>query len=127
MLALLLAAAVPAPTTAIDAERAFAAMAQAKGQWTAFRHYAAPEGMMFVPEPVKAQEWLKDRKDPPQALRWSPTANFVSCDGSFAVNTGEWRGGKAAGYFTTLWQRKAVGGWHWLIDAGDTLATPRSR
>ena len=38
-LAVLLATAAPHP--AVEAERAFAAMAQTKGQWTAFRAFAA--------------------------------------------------------------------------------------
>jgi hypothetical protein len=124
VIAFLLAA--TAPQGAVAAERAFAAMAQAQGQWTAFRHYAAPGGTMFVPEPVKAQAWLKGRKDPPASIRWSPTASFVSCDGNLAVNTGEWRSGPGAGYFSTVWQRKPDGGWHWLYDGGADLAAPRA-
>lgn len=118
--ALLLAAA--APQTAIDAERAFAAAAERDGQWTAFRHYAAANAMMFVPQPTNAQAWLKDRKDPPQSVRWQPALSFVSCDGKTAVNTGTWqRPDGSVGYFTTVWQRQAGGDWKWLLDTGDTL------
>ena len=45
---------------------------------------------MFVPQPVNAHEFLKDRKDPPKAIDWWPTASYISCDGSLAVNTGGW-------------------------------------
>ena len=118
ILALLLAAATP---SAIDAERAFAADAQKNGQWTAFRNSAAPDAVMFVPEKVNAQTWLKDRADPPASVFWWPGRSYVSCDGSVAVNTGPWvRGyGKAVGYFTTVWQRQADGGWKWIYDGGD--------
>ena len=121
ILALLLAAAAPAPMSAIDAERAFAADAQKEGQWTAFRRYAAPDAVMFVPEKVNAQAWLKDRVDPPTSVYWWPGRSYVSCDGSVAVNTGPWvRGyGKAVGYFTTVWVRQADGGWKWIYDGGD--------
>ena len=121
IIAMLLAAAAPAPITAIDAERAFVADAQKLGQWTAFRKYAADDAVMFVPEKVNAQAWLKDRADPPVSVFWWPGRSYVSCDGSVAVNTGPWvRGyGKAVGYFTTVWIRQADGSWKWIYDGGD--------
>lgn len=121
--ALLLQAA--APQTALDAERAFAATAQAKGQWTASREFAAEDAVMFVPQPVKAQEWLKDRQDPPKSVEWWPTKSYVSCDGNTAVNIGGWkRPGGSVGTFTTIWRRQADGGWKWIYDGGDTLDAP---
>jgi hypothetical protein len=112
-----------APQTAIEAERAFAAAAVRDGQWTAFRRYAAPSAIMFVPQPTSAQTWLKDRKDPPHPVRWQPSLSFVSCDGGTAINTGPWqRADGSVGYFTTVWQRQADGDWKWLLDSGDTLA-----
>jgi hypothetical protein len=127
ILALMLAAAEP-QMTALDAERAFIADAQKLGQWTAFRKYAADDAVMFVPQQVNAQTFLKDRKDPPVSVYWWPGKSFVSCDGSYAVNTGPWvRGyGKAVGYFTTVWKRQADGGWKWIYDGGDGLDTPRA-
>ena len=121
IIALLLAAAAPAPMSAIDTERAFAADAQTSGQWTAFRKYAADDAVMFVPEKVNAQAWLKDRADPPVSVFWWPGRSYVSCDGTVAVNTGPWvRGyGKAVGYFTTIWTRQADGSWKWIYDAGE--------
>ena len=129
--ALLLAAAqptaVPAPT-AIDAERAFAADAQKLGQWTAFKKWAAPDALMFVPQPTKAHDFLKDRKDPPVAVFWWPGRSYVSCDGKTAINTGPWvrQWGKSVGYFTTVWKRQADGGWKWIYDAGDELKIARA-
>ena len=127
--ALLLAGAVvAAPATAVDAERAFAADAQKLGQWTAFRKYAAPDALMFTPQPVNAQAFLKPLKDPPVAVFWWPGRSFVSCDGSVAVNTGPWvrEWGKSVGYFTTIWKRQADGSWKWIYDAGDSLKQPRA-
>jgi len=126
ILALLLAAA--APQTAIDAERAFVADAQTLGQWTAFRKYAADDAVMFVPQQVNAQEFLKGRKDPPTSVYWWPGKSFVSCDGSYAVNTGPWvrQYGKAVGYFTTVWKRQPDGSWKWIYDGGDGLDTARA-
>ena len=127
ILALLLAAAEP-PMTAIDAERAFVADAQKLGQWTAFRKYAADDAIMFVPQKVNAQAFLKDLKDPPASVYWWPGKSFVSCDGSYAVNTGPWvrQWGKAVGYFTTVWKRQPDGSWKWIYDGGDGLTTARA-
>jgi hypothetical protein len=61
-----------APQTAVEAEREFAAMAQVKGQNAAFRAYAGPEALMFVPKATSAHEFLKDQKDPPWNLMWWP-------------------------------------------------------
>lgn len=122
------AATAPAPQTAIDAERVFAADAQKLGQWTAFRRYAADDAVMFVPQPTNAQTWLKDRKDPPISVFWWPGRSYVSCDGSYAVNTGPWvrEWGKSVGYFTTVWQRQPDGSWKWIYDAGDELKQVRA-
>ncbi|MGY4395259.1 ketosteroid isomerase-like protein [Sphingomonas sp. UYAg733] len=127
LFAMLLAAAAPAPAvTAIDAERAFAAVAQTGGQWTAFRRYATDDAMMFVPQPIRAQEFLKDRKDPPKAINWWPTESYVSCDGSLAINTGGWsRPDGAVGYFSTVWVKQPDGNWKWIVDGGGGLEKPR--
>ena len=117
--ALLLQAAVP--DTALEAERAFNAMAQARGQWTAFRTFATPDAVMFNPQPEKVQELLKNAREPKIAVQWWPGESYVSCDGSVAVNTGPWVLPKASGYFTTVWQRQADGGYRWVYDGGDGL------
>ena len=111
--------------SAVDAERAFAAAAAKEGQWTAFRRYAAPDAVMFTPQPVNAQTYLKARKDPPAPLRWSPAESYVACDGTQAVNTGPWRApiGRGGGYFTTVWRREATAGWRWIYDGGDATAS----
>ena len=126
MIAILIAAA--AVTTPLDAERAFAADAQKLGQWTAFAKWSADDALMFVPQPVNAHDFLKGRKDPPVAVFWWPGRSYVSCDGSYAVNTGPWvrEGGKTVGYFTTVWKRQPDGSWKWIYDGGDGLKTPRA-
>jgi hypothetical protein len=124
MLSLLIAAAPIA--SAVDAERAFAADAQRMGQWSAFRKWADPTAVMYDPQAVWAQEFLKDRKDPPRSVEWSAARSWVSCDRRTAVNTGPWRNRsqRSNGYFTTLWMRQASGDWRWTVDGGDTLRTP---
>ena len=126
MLAILLMLADAPQTNVVDAERAFAADAQKDGQWTAFRRWAAADATMFVPQPVKTQAFLKDRRDPPKAIDWWPTAAWLSCDGTLAVDTGGWkRADGSVGYFSTVWQRQPDGGWKWIVDGGDALSVAR--
>lgn len=123
--ALLLAAAAVPPVE--QAERAFASAAQTKGQWTAFREYAAPDAQMLIEGPQPAQPFLKDRKDPPFAVMWWPAHTITACDGSLALSTGPWRrkGGTAMGRYFTIWRHDGSG-WHWIYDGGaqDQSGTP---
>lgn len=120
----MIALALLAGATAIDAERAFAAMAQREGQWTAFRAYATDDAVMFFPQPANVQERLANAKNPRIPVQWWPAASYVSCDGAMAVNTGPWALPKSNGYFTTVWTRQADGGWKWTVDGGDEKPMP---
>lgn len=113
------------PSAVIAAEMAFARLAQTKGQWSAFRETAAPDAVMFQPRMVLAQQWLKDRANPPAALRWQPHSVWSSCDGSLMVTTGAWQGENGRnGWFTTVWQRQPKGGYKWVLDHGDVSHEP---
>ena len=114
------------PSAFIAAEIGFARLAQEKGQWTAFRETAAPDAVMFVPQRVKARDWLKSQKDPAEVVKWQPHAVYVSCDGNAGATTGAWQKGGENGYFTTVWLRDPKkGDLLWTLDHGDTLTTPR--
>ena len=113
------------PSAFIAAEIGFSRLAQDKGQWTAFRETSNPEAVMFVPQRVKARDWLKSQKDPAEAVKWQPHAVYVSCDGNAGATTGAWQKGPANGYFTTIWVRDEKGRINWILDHGDTLAAPR--
>lgn len=127
-LLLILAAADAPAATPVDAERAFAADAKTIGQWTAFRKWSTDDAVMFVPQPTNAHDFLKDRKDPAQAIDWWPTASYISCDGKLAVNTGGWqRPDGKVGYFSTVWRLQPDGGWKWIVDGGDDLKVARRR
>lgn len=113
------------PSKVVATELAFARMAQEKGQWTAFRDYATGDAVMFVPEPVNAQEWLRKQADPAEAVKWQPHEVWSSCDGSLAVTRGAWqRANGTSGYFTTVWQRQQNGEYKWVLDQGDVLTAP---
>ncbi len=94
------------PSAVIAAELGFARLAQEKGQWSAFRATAASDAVMFVPQRVNAQTWLKGRADPATSVRWAPTAVWSSCDGSYAVTRGNWQSANSSGGFVTVWQRQ---------------------
>lgn len=125
MIATLFLAAV-APVTVVEAERAFASLALQKGQWTAFRENAAPDAIMFLPRASSAHAFLKDRKDPPQTVRWWPIRAWQSCDATLAVTTGGslWPDGRH-GWFTTVWKKQPDGRWKWVMDHGSYSAQPR--
>lgn len=112
------------PSAAIAAEIAFAQLAQDKGQWTAFRATATPDAVMFAPQLVYAQEYLKNKANPPAATKWQPHQVWSSCDGSIAVTRGAWQRSDGTGYFTTVWQRQNDGKYKWIMDQGDSLAMP---
>lgn len=114
------------------AEIAFARLAQAKGQWTAFRETAADDAVMFVPQPALAQGWLKGRADPSAAVKWQPQQLFMACDGRTGASTGASQMPDGTqGYYTTVWQnlekpRAKKPKWKWVLDHGATLTTPRA-
>jgi hypothetical protein len=113
------------PSAVVATEIAFARAAQEKGQWTAFRDFAADNAVMFVPQAVLARDWLKDRANPAKAVAWQPYSVWMSCDGSLAVSKGAWqRPDGSVGYFTTAWRRQKGGGYKWELDQGDALAQP---
>ncbi len=112
------------PSAVIAAEIAFAQLAQDKGQWTAFAATAAPDAVMFIPEMVYAQAWLKGRANPPVAVKWQPHEVWSSCDGTVIVSRGAWQRPNSTGYFTTIWQRQKKGDYKWVLDHGDVLKEP---
>lgn len=113
------------PSKVVATELAFARAAQEKGQWTAFREYATDDAVLFVPEPVEAQAWLKSQANPAQAVTWQPHEVWSSCDGSMAVTRGAWqRPDRSFGYFTTIWKRQKDGQYKWVLDQGDVLTEP---
>ncbi len=122
------------PSDIVKAELAFARLAREEGQWTAFRETAAADAIMFTPELVNAQVWLKGKADPSQATEWQAHKIFMSCDGSMGVATGAWQGASGGtGYFTTIWQKQDAESrrqrgkdveWKWIFDHGVPLDKP---
>ncbi|TDW65004.1 hypothetical protein EDF57_103178 [Novosphingobium sp. PhB55] len=113
------------PSALVAAEIAFARTAREKGQWKAFDEFADDEAVMFVPEPVRAKEWLSGRKEPAAPVQWQAHQVWMSCDGTMGVTKGAWQQHDGTvGYFTTIWQQRKKGDYRWVLDQGDALAQP---
>ncbi|MGO4168204.1 hypothetical protein [Novosphingobium sp. YAF33] len=113
------------PSALVAAEIAFARTAREKGQWKAFDEFADDEAVMFVPEPVRAKEWLNGRKEPAAPVQWQAHQVWMSCDGTMGVTKGAWQQPDGTvGYFTTIWQQRKKGDYRWVLDQGDAVAQP---
>ena len=122
------------PSEIVKAELAFARLAREEGQWTAFRETATEDAVMFVPNLTNAQQWLKGKTDPKEAVDWQPHKITMSCDGSMAVSTGAWQAANGTtGKFYTIWQKqnaedRRVRGkeaeWKWVFDHGIPVKDP---
>ena len=111
------------PSAVIAAEIALNHLARDKGQWAAYREMAAPEAEFFVPQRVKAAEWLKGRAEPSTVAERRTQEVWMSCDGTYAVTRGSWRMANAQGFYFKVWQRQEKRGeYKWLLDQGFPLA-----
>lgn len=109
------------PSAIVAAEFAYGLLAREQGVTKAARKMGDADAVMFVPQAVNAQGWLKQHEDSVQPVSWSPHAIYVACDGSYAAATGNWRRTDGAnGRFVTLWRLQKDGSYKWLIDWRDT-------
>ncbi len=108
------------PSTIVAAELAFSRAARERGQWTAFREFAAPNAQIHGDNgPFAALSWLAAQTDPPAAVQWSPRAVVISCDGALAVSKGRFRDPEGkVGNFVTVWERQADGEYRYTFDVG---------
>jgi hypothetical protein len=107
------------PTAAIAADLAVTRMAREEGEWAALLDRAAVDAVVLTPQPAWAQTWLKGRAQPAVPSVRQPVEVWASCDGALAVTRGLWSRGSDTGWFATVWQRQADGGWKWqFTDAG---------
>ena len=104
------------PSAAVAAELDLARTMAERGRWPALAATAAPEAVLFVPQPVWARAWLKGRTDgAPVTPNRQPVRLWASCDGSLIASEGLWSGAGKGGWFVTLWQRQEDGGFKWIV------------
>ncbi len=108
------------PSTIVAAELAFARAARERGQWTAFRLFAAPGALLHGQNgPFAIEPWLATQIDPPKAVQWEPRAVVISCDGALAMSQGRFEGPDGTvGNFITVWERQPDGEYRYIFDAG---------
>ena len=108
------------PSTIVAAEIAFARAARERGQWTAFRQFAAPGALLHGKNgPFPIEPWLATQTDPPAAVQWEPRAVVISCDGAVAMSQGRLTTPEGmVGNFVTVWERQGNGEYRYVYDAG---------
>lgn len=108
------------PSTIVKAELEFARAARKRGQWTAFRIFAAPGALLHGRNgPFLIEPWLATQTDPPAAVQWEPRAVAISCDGALAVSQGRLTTPEGkVGTFVTVWERQPDGAYRYTFDAG---------
>ncbi len=112
------------PSAVVAADIALAAVARDKDLWTAYRQTVAPGAVLFAPQPVDADAWLKRRPANPQpGVRRKLHQAWMSCDGSLALTTGGWKDAGGPGWYVTAWQRQTDGTWRWTLNESDRLGT----
>jgi ketosteroid isomerase-like protein len=135
-----IAAAAPVDDV-LATDRAFAAMAKAKGARAAFTEYADADAVMFRAGvgPVKGLEAIgRVFEEPPAATPvWDPEAADVAASGDLAYSWGQFTWTPVAdgplagkppftGYYVSIWKRQRDGRWKWVVDLG-VPAPPRPR
>ena len=110
----------------VAAEAAFAKRATEIGNVPAFREFAAPGVIMFLPEPIVATDYLA-KAEWPGLIEWRPDFVVVSgaADLAFASGPSQWttKDGVDPGYYTTVWVKQPDGAWKFALDRG-TPGTP---
>ena len=118
------------PSTIVATETAFSRAARERGQWTAFRMFAAPGALLHGANgPFLIEPWLATQTDPPAAVQWDARVVVMSCDGALAVSKGRYRDPEGkVGSFVTVWERQADNSYRYTYDAGgDDVPQPPPR
>lgn len=115
----------PAPPLAAqqvdDTERAFAQAVAQAGIAQGFRQFAAPDAVMFLPDPTPAQAALAGARWPGE-LVWRAQYVAVAPSGDLAFSAGpsllRGDGRPSGGFYLTIWRRQPDGGWKFVLDQG---------
>src|SRR2546426_10798537 len=110
----------------VEAERAFARGAAAKGTRDAFLEFLADDGIIFQPGPVNGKQFWQARTPRKGLLSWEPIFADVSLAGDMGYTTGPYEfrpngaGDKptAFGQYFTIWKKQTDGSWKVALDRG---------
>ncbi|MGC2238497.1 MAG: DUF4440 domain-containing protein [Pyrinomonadaceae bacterium] len=110
-----------------ETEKSFARFAAEKDTKSAFLEFAAPDGILFQPNPVNAKTYWNSRGESKGLLSWQPSFADISSNGALGWTTGPWEfrptrdkttGAVAFGDFVTLWQKQPDGKFRFVLDIG---------
>lgn len=107
----------------VEADRAFGRMSAEEGPEAAFRTWLAPDGILFRPGPVRADEWLAENPEGPASLRWVPTGAGLAASGDLGYTTGPYiatdaSGEESHGHYLSIWATDPEGGFDVVLDTG---------
>ena len=107
-----------------ETERAFAQAVAQSGIAAGFRQFAAPDAVMFLPDPAPALAQLNGARWPGELL-WRAQFAAISPAGDLAFSAGpsllRGAGRASGGYYLTLWRRQPDGAWKFVLDHGADL------
>lgn len=125
-------AADPAPL--LEADRAFARMAQEKGVGAAFGAYAANPSVKFDHPKVKiTPDELAATFPPETKLDWEPVEGDMAASGDLGYTWGRWTatvpakdGGtrQITGKYVSIWKKQPDGSWKFVLDTGSPDPAP---
>ena len=102
-----------------DAERAFVQAVAQGGLVQGFRQFAAPDAVMFLPDPTPAGPALATARWPGDLL-WRTQYVGVASSGDLAFSAGvsllRGAGRPVGGFYLTVWRRQPDGSWKYVLD-----------
>lgn len=111
----------PSAQAIVDAEHAFALAVAQNGVAAGFRQFAAPDAVMFLPDPTAAIPALEHARWPGE-LSWRPEYVGVAGSGDLGFSAGpsllKAAGEVSGGFYLTIWKRGADGAWRFALDHG---------
>ena len=111
----------PAVQQIDDTERAFAQAVAQGGIAPGFRQFAAPDAVMFLPDPTPAGPALASARWPGE-LFWRARYVGVAASGDMAFSAGpsllKGAGKASGGFYLTIWRRQPDGTWKFVLDQG---------
>ena len=104
------------PSKVLATDLSFARLARDKGQWDAFRKYAASGAMVLGSTGGTAFAALSKPAETAKSDVWAPQSVWASCDGSLVVTYGAiTKGDDSSGEYATIWQRQSKGDFKWVV------------
>ncbi|MFN0255681.1 DUF4440 domain-containing protein [Pedobacter ureilyticus] len=107
----------------ISTEKAFAQKLAKDGQNAAFTEFAAPDGIVFRPNPVNAKKFFATAPDT-KNITWEPNYARLSKSRDWGFTSGSYvADGKTFGHYLSVWKGKD-GEWKLVIDLGTDAIKP---